>query len=361
MVDEHSCGEPPSPETTPPAEVGLAPAQHPDEQPGGQPLAGELRPPMPGSEGEGHPGEEALAAFLSGSDPIAEQADLSRRQFLTGTLAGGAAGLAVAAGTGVGVWKIMDANRQAELQAAQREIDRLRGLVKLYEELDKTGLDAILQAGMAALALPLEGVQRGALLLKSGLDLVEGSLLSFSESLPSAQAAMLWLEDRVSDLAGAIGRLEQSIGRALERAGENPVVQALEDLVNLVLDKLPLGLGSRFRGALEAVVEVMTTVDDTLTGINSSVLEPLREKWFSTQEGKGVGAALIDPLVRYLLDPLEAHLANLASLADAWQAKLVVPARAALEQRAKVRESITQYKAEHSAQAGALGLGPSTE
>jgi hypothetical protein len=351
MVQELDFQEPPVAETPLLESKDLLPPGLPSEV-SGDPSRSDSQRSVSGQE----EATTSLAPVLG--DPAAAQTELSRRQFLSGTLAGGAAGLAVAAGTGVGAWKIMDARAQAELDVAQREIERLRGLLKLYEELEKVGLDAILHTGMLAVALPLEGLERGALVLKRGLDIIEGSLLSIQESLPDTQEAMIWLEDRVADLAEGVGRLEQALGKALDRAGENPFVQAMEDLVNLVLDRLPLGLGNRIRDALEAVVQVLTSVDDTISGINTSVLVPLREKWFSTQEGKGVGAALIDPLILHVLDPLEAHLASLASLVDAWQSTLMAPAQAALEQRARVRESMSQYEAEHSTRSGTSALWP---
>jgi hypothetical protein len=137
--------------------------------------------------------EQKLEEFFSqGTAPVDEQQQLSRRQFLRGGLAGGAAGLAVAAGTGVAVWQISDAELQATLDNADAEIARLQGLVDLYEGLEKVGLDAVLQTGTAAVALPLEAVELGAKTLKSGLELIEKVLLSLEEALPTAQESISW-------------------------------------------------------------------------------------------------------------------------------------------------------------------------
>jgi len=276
-----------------------------------------------------------------------EQAQLSRRQFLRGGLAGGAVGLAVAAGVGAAVWKMDDARLLAAQEAAEAEIARLRGLVDLYERLEKVGLDAILQTGMAAVALPLEAVELGARALKSGLELVEKALRSLEEALPSAQESLLWLEGRVSALAEGIEKLETAIGRALDRAAGTPIGQAVSDFANLILDNLPFGLGDKIRAVLDGLVGLVTGVDELIEGINTHLLEPLRQKWFSTEKGQGVNGALVDPLVEHVLDPLEAHLADLAVLTDAWQQKLVAPARQALEERSRVREEIARYRQEH--------------
>ena len=276
-----------------------------------------------------------------------EQVPLSRRQFLRGGLAGGAVGLAVAAGVGAAVWKVDDARLLAAQEAAEAEIARLRGLVDLYEKLEKVGLDAILQTGMAAVALPLEAVELGARALKSGLELVEKALRSLEEALPSAQESLLWLEGRVSALAGGIEKLETAIGRVLDRAVRTPIGQAVSDFANLILDNLPFGLGDKIRAVLDGLVGLVTGVDELVEGINTHLLEPLRQKWFSTEQGQGMNGTLVDPLVEHVLDPLEAHLADLAVLTDVWQQKLVAPARQALEERSRVREEIAHYRQEH--------------
>ncbi len=285
--------------------------------------------------------------FTQESAPVDEQQTLSRRQFLRGSLAGGAVGLAVAAGSSVAVWKITDAEWQAAKEAAEAEVARLRGLVDLYEKLEKIGLDAILQTGMVAVTLPLEAVELGAKVLKGGLEVVEKALRSVEEALPTAQESLLWLESRVLALADGLGKLETTIGQALDKAANTPLGQAVKDFANLILDNLPFGLGDKIRGVLDGFVSLVTGVDDLVKGINTHLLEPLRQKWFSAEEGQGVGATLLEPLVEHILDPLEAHLGDLAALTDAWQQKLAAPTQQALAERSKVREEIARYKQEH--------------
>ena len=115
----------------------------------------------------------------------------------------------------------------------------------------------------------------------------------------------------------------------------------------MVLDNLPFGLGDGIRGVLDGVVDVVTGVDDLIAGINTQVLEPLSKEWFSAEDGQGLGASLVRPLVEHLLDPLEEHLGSLATLADSWQGNLRAPTQQALEQRAKIRENIGRYKQDH--------------
>jgi hypothetical protein len=292
--------------------------------------------------------EQRLEEFFAvGETPQDQEERVSRRGFLRGGLAGGAAGLAIAAGSGVAVWKIADAETQAVLANADAEIARLQGLVALYEDLEKAGLDAILQTGMAAVALPLEAVEVGAKSLKGGLVLVEDALLGLEQALPTAQESILWLEAQVSALAAGVGTLETALGQVLEQAGSLRAVEALRDFSSMILDNLPFGLGDKIRGVFDGLVGVLTGLDDLIEGVNTRVLEPLSEKWFSADDGQGLGASLVRLLVEHLLDPLEEHLGNLAALVDAWQGNLTAPTRQALEQRAKIRENITRYKQDH--------------
>lgn len=296
--------------------------------------------------------EQTLEEFFAGEPvPGPEQAAVSRRKFLTGAVAGGAAGLAVAAGTGAAVWKVVDAEAQAELQSAQEaaaaDIARLEGLVGLYENLEKVGLDAILQTGMMAMALPLEAVEAGARILKKGLDWAEQALITLAEALPTAQESLVWLEEQVSSVAGAISQVEASIGQALERATQSAIGQAMQDFGRMVLDRLPFGLGGGIREVLDGLVELVTSVDELVMGINTRLLEPLRQNWFSAEQDEGLAASLVDPLVENVLDPLEAHLGNLSVLADTWQAELMAPTQRALAERKRLRKEITDYKEEH--------------
>jgi hypothetical protein len=305
--------------------------------------------------------EQALAEWLP--PEVEDERQLSRRRFLSGAVVGGAAGLAVAAGTGVSVWKIADAEAQVaheaarqaaetELQAAKgmaaAEIARLQGLIDLYEGLEKIGLDAILEAGIAALTLPLAAVEAGANVLKGGLEWAEEAVLSLREALPTARESFLWLEAQVSAMADGIDKLETAIGNALDKVTDNTVASALRDFASMVLDNLPFGLGDKIRGVLDGLVDLVTGVDDLVTGINTHFLRPVREKWFPVEEGKDLDGKFLDPLLVNIVDPLEAHLENLSALADAWQQKLMAPAEQALAKRAQVREEIARYKEEHA-------------
>jgi hypothetical protein len=275
-----------------------------------------------------------------------ETIDPGRRRFLTGALAGGAAGVLAAAGTGVVVWKIGDAELMAAQRAAEEELERLCGLLNLYEQLERVGLDAILETGLLALTAPLAGLERGAVGLRKGLDALESGLLQVETTFPAIQEGIEWVEARISALAELLQRVEDAIGQALDKA--SPITDALGDFVNFVLDRLPFGAGQKVRDALDHISDVVGSVPELVEGINTHLLEPLRQNWFSTEEGEGIGGRLIEPLVASVLDPLEGHLDELAALLNTWEETLSAPARSAIEERQVLREQIARYREQHS-------------
>lgn len=292
---------------------------------------------FPVEECEGEPAQE-----LEATEP------LSRRRFLAGALAGGAV---VAAGTGVVVWKVVDTQADMAKATADDEIARLQGLVELYEKLERVGLDAIIQTGMAAVGLLFGGLELGAKGLKSGLELVEKGLSSIEKAFPTVRTGIEWVEKGVSALADGIDALQTTLGRAVDKA--SPITEALGDFVTFVLDKLPFGIGDNVQSVLDSLSDLVSGIPELVEGINAHLLEPLRQDWFSTEEGKGLDDALLKPLAERVFDPLEAHLGDLAGLIDAWQQKLVAPSQQALEERAAIREQIAQYKKEHGLEGSA--------
>jgi hypothetical protein len=155
---------------------------------------------------------------------------------------------------------------------------------------------------------------------------------------------LLWLESQVSAVADAIEKLENGVARALDRATDNAVGEAVKEFSAKLLDVLPFGLGDRFRDALAGLVILVTSVDDLVEGINTKLLEPMRENWFSGEEGEGMSGSFLEPLVVKVLNPLEQHLDNLAELADTLHAELATPSQQAMAKRARLREEIARYK-----------------
>ena len=269
---------------------------------------------------------------------------MTRRRFLQGTLAGGVAGLTVGAGGSLVAWKTgREVGRTAaELEAAVETL-KLKGLLTLYENLERIELDAIVSTAIAAVGLLLHGVESGSLAIKGGLDAVEGLLLDFERVFPTIRAGIEWTERVISTLADRLQALEDTIEGVAEKA--QPITESLGSFFDSVLDLLPFGYGDRIRAILDRLGDLVTNIPETVEGVNTHLLEPLRRDWFSEEEGKGLKASLIDPIVTRLLDPLEAFLGRLAELVGGWEEKLVKPTGEAISERDAIRTEIAQYKA----------------
>lgn len=271
--------------------------------------------------------------------------EMTRRRFLQGALVGGVAGLTVGAGGSLVAWETgTAAGRMAAELEATAEALKLKGLLALYENLEKIGLDAIASAGVAAVGLLLEGVETGSLAIKTGLDTVEGLLLDFEAAFPTIRAGIEWTEGVVSAFADKLQALEDAIEGVLEKA--QPITEALGNFFNFVLDLLPSGYGDKIRNTLDRIDDIVTSAPEAVEGINTKLLEPLRRDWFSEEEGKGLQGDLIDPIVTQLLDPLEAFLGKLAELVGSWEEKLAGPIQKAISERDAIREQIARYRAE---------------
>jgi len=288
---------------------------------------------------------DELTEQIEADRTVLTREGMTRRRFLQGALLGGVAGLAVGAGGSVVAWETGTAagRAAAELEAAAETL-KLKGLLALYENLEKIGLDAIVSTGMAAVGLLLEGVETGSLAIKAGLDTVEGLLLDFEGTFPTIQAGIEWTEGVISAFAEKLQALEDAIEGVLQKA--QPIPQALGSFFNFMLDLLPFGYGDRIRATLDRLGDIVTSIPEAVEGINTKLLEPLRREWFSEEKGKGLKAGLIDPIVTGLLDPLETFLGKLAELVNSWEEKLAGPAQKAIREREAIREQIARYKTE---------------
>ncbi len=270
---------------------------------------------------------------------------MTRRRFLQGALVGGAASLTVGVGGSLVAWKGGTAagRTAAELEAAVETL-KLKGLLALYENLERIELDAIVSTAIAAVGLLLNGVESGSLAIKGGLDAVEELLSDFEGVFPTIRAGIGWTERVISALADRLQALEDTIESVLERA--EPITDALGSFFDSVLDLLPFGYGDKIRAILDRLGDLVTSIPETVEGVNTKLLEPLRRDWFSEEEGKGLKASLIDPIVTKLLDPLEAFLGRLAGLLGGWEEKLVKPVGEAISERDAIRTEIARYKTE---------------
>ncbi|NUQ36577.1 MAG: hypothetical protein HUU23_02020 [Caldilineales bacterium] len=290
---------------------------------------------------------------LAGSDaasppppsPAHGEGMVTRRQFLRTSLGVGALGLATTAGVGYAAWEWggMRQRTAAEL-AFGAEILKLRGLLVLYEQLENAGLDDLAAAALVAADRSLRLVERGATALQAGAERAEAALLDLEIPFAAIQEGILWVEARVTALAGALQRLEDALAQVLQPA--RPLVAAIAAFADRLLGLLPFGVGEPIRRGIAGMAEVLASVPELVEGVNERLLQPLRTRWFTTDPETGLFVRLIDQVVTGLLDPVEAHLATVAETSANWQQQLALPLRAALDERSALRAEILRFSGE---------------
>jgi hypothetical protein len=263
---------------------------------------------------------------------------LTRRRFLTATLAGGF--VAATAGA-VAVWQY-GSGRDKELND---DVARLWGLVQLHDKLDDVGLDSVAAAGLAAVGAALDALAGASDLVKAGAQTVEDALKRIEAAFPTIRSGVVWLEGLVSDLSQRVHLLEDAIGRALNEV--NPITQALGAFFNSVLDAIPLGGGQTIKDVLDRIGDIINSIPAAIANINVQILTPLRDDWFSDDPGKGLKGGLIEPIVTKLLDPLEAMTGQLGELLRHWEGDLSTPVKTALGQREAIYKEIADYRARY--------------
>ena len=260
---------------------------------------------------------------------------LTRRQLLT-TAAASGAGLAVGALGGAAVGSVMT---RAEYEI---ELVKLRALVALYEQLERVGLDAILQAGLNIVRGALDAVKGGANLLGVGVATVETALANFQALLDSlsgsANGVGAVLDDLTQKYKSAEGIVVAVLGTAL------PLAESIASFFNSLLQKIPFGIGDDIRRAVDALVALVRAIPTVVDGVTKQLIQPMRDAFFPSSGNPTVKASLIDPIVKNVLEPAKKHLGDIDTLASTWEKNLTTPVQTALTERQKIRDQIADYR-----------------
>lgn len=271
--------------------------------------------------------------------------DLSRRQLLAVLGTGGIAlvGTNVATGLFAGSrgeqFGAMKANAAAEI-----ELVRLRGLVSLYENLERIGIDLIIRAAIGSLGLALGGLSGAAKVLRDAITFVDSTLKRFEASLPTIQDGLKAVESLAQGMGDRLNAIRNLVGEAAKPA--QPLADALSGFLDGLLGLIPGGVGDGIRQGLTAIRDLLTRLPAALDTLQSQLLAPLRATWF--REEAGVQAGLFSPLRGRLLAPLNEFLTAFANLTDQWERELVTPVEQALREREEIRTQIADYRRQHN-------------
>lgn len=268
-------------------------------------------------------------------DAPANRTGMSRGQFVVT-----AAGSAVVGAIGVGAYAL------PKVVAYELEIQKLRALVALYEQLDKIGLDAILGTAMSAVRAALETLKAGVRTLRAGVDAVEAAIKNFQSALDSLRNAANGISILLGDLQqkarSAEGPIVAVIGVAL------PLAESIRGFFSTLLSKVPLPIPNEFTRTADALVDLIRTTPTTIETISSRLLAPLRDLFFPISGNASIKTNLFDPITKNILDPLKNFLNDVEKLLDTWEKSFTAPVTDALDQRRKVRAQIADYRRQNS-------------
>jgi len=259
---------------------------------------------------------------------------MTRRQLL---IAAGAGAVGIAAGAW-GIAQIPDETRAR----VETEIEKLRALVKLYEQLEKIGLDNILASAL--------NVMRGLFdALKAGIRLVRDGIAVAQTAWKNFQALLAGLKTAADGAANALAELQKKF-----RAAESVVVAALgavsplaESIANFfaaLIQKIPFGIGDNIQRAVTALVDLVRAIPPTIETLTTQLLKSLSDTFFPQTGKTAFSATVMDPITTSLLSPLEKFLSEVESAITRWETEFAKPIQNALDERKIVRKQIAEYR-----------------
>lgn len=278
---------------------------------------------------------------MTDQDMPKEQVVMSRRA-LVRTVGLGAV---VLAGTHAGVAYEATQWAQAPLESQNKdlkaEVERLRGLVKLYEGLDKVGVDAVVSAGLGTVRGLLDATRNGLVTLSSGVDLAEKLLNGFAKSFGALRDGLRLVEGVVATVAQLLADVQKFLGTVTSPI--KPLALQLRDLFG----SIPL-VGDSIRQTFDSIISLISELPNLVLMLNTQLLEPLRSTWLSDQTGQNFQGALIDPIVKNVLDPARAQLKSFDQLLAKWETDFRAPVQTTLDQRATIRNQIIEYRKQNN-------------
>jgi hypothetical protein len=231
---------------------------------------------------------------------------------------------------------------RSRVESLQSQLTDERSLNDLWQALDEVGLDSLLNSALSVVVGALAGVTNIAALLRTGLERGQEALDEFVSNLPGPQDGIRWLGQQVEGLAALLDWLQEQVQEAVEPV--EPFTTMIAEFVLWVLDRLPFGAGNQARAGMEAMQDVINSLPDLVSGINTSVLEPLAE-WFGDNERVNLFGILLNPITDNVFRYAEDLLDEVNGFEASYETQLSTPVEEALEERALIKAQIEELQA----------------
>ncbi len=229
-----------------------------------------------------------------------------------------------------------------ELEAANKQVGLLAGLVALYEQLDAVDVTDWVEEGIDTVTAAITELVDDLPSLNEGVAIGRQALAELDAHIPLLENGRSWLTHQTDRLHDYFAGVEALLETAVEQAA--PFLQMFSEWVQNILKWLPFGLGQRTSAIMEAITTLLLETPATISGLQTNVAEPL-DVWL----GSGSGAV---PLRQNLVKPLQeqvlikaTHVAEKTSRIQAiYRENVARPVGTAVINRRQIRALITAYR-----------------
>ena len=237
---------------------------------------------------------------------------------------------------------------QNNLAGANDRIGILAGAVALYERMDDIDIGGIVTRGMSQMSATISDVVDDIPNVNEGLAAGRNALLQFESEIPLIDGARMWLLLHITRISALFKNIETMVAAAADTTGT--VVEMIGNWIGNVMKWLPFNLGEKTANLVQSIADLLDATPDTTATTQVKVLQPL-ELWLGQADMPNdipLRQRVINPIRDDSFAKAETHLAKAGNLRSEYQAKLTDPTNLALEQRARIQESIRAYRELHS-------------
>jgi hypothetical protein len=232
-----------------------------------------------------------------------------------------------------------------ELDGARTQLGVLGGLVALYQQLDEADLGGVVENGLGVVGEKLGELLGGVPALSIGLDGGQLALSEIEAHIPLLDNGRQWLGVQAEKMSGFYGEVESWLKQAVDRVGN--FLEMLAEWFAGLRRWLPFGAGEKAAGVMDALTKLLAETPSTIAGLDTNIAQPL-DVWLQRIDGE---PALQRRLVRPLRDEVIGRARTTADQATQvgalFEQQLAAPSRAALSNRATLRQAIADYRAQN--------------
>ncbi len=235
---------------------------------------------------------------------------------------------------------------QPEIADLTAEVEKLRGLLALYENLEKIGIDAVISGALSGFKIVLESLRSGITLLRGGTGAAEGAISGFQNTFAALRNALTTAEQAVNNVAALLKNVEDFLGQTTSPV--EPLIRQVRQFFDDLLGRIPFGVGDNIRRTIDGISGLVIAIPSMLPDVKTAFLEPLRATWFSDDNAKNIQGLLLDPITQKVLEPLKQFLDDVDQTLARWEGDVAKPVQGALDRRDAVRQEIADYKSRHN-------------